>query len=192
MRSGSRFCLLLLLALGFSSPASALTFDLDVQVVGRADVGGEDTITFQASFVPAGAPAEPIVGYDITIAWDPNELTFGGFTDFFGGFGADPDPAMPGGTFVRRLDLNPKAAGILFEVDFVVEPSATLDGVLDDFRVFIGVANDVGIGSPVGFTHDVSNPEGFGFDVGASSVPEPATLALIASAAAGLGLRRRR
>ena len=39
MRSGSRFCLLLLLALGFSSPASALTFDLDVQVVGRADVG---------------------------------------------------------------------------------------------------------------------------------------------------------
>ncbi|NNL64854.1 MAG: PEP-CTERM sorting domain-containing protein [Myxococcales bacterium] len=190
MRSGFRSCLLLLLALGLSSPASALTFQLDVQEIARAVIGGEDTITYQASFTPAGGL---ITGYDVTIAWDANELSFGGFRDFFGGVGADPSPGLPSGARAARLDLSSpagKAVGALFEIDFVVEPTAVLDGVLDDFQVFIAAPNGSGIGSPLGVSHDVSNPEGFGFDV-ASSVPEPSALALVACAGAGLALRRR-
>jgi hypothetical protein len=135
--------------------------------------------------------APSLNGYDLTIAYDPLELSFLGASELSGlGFDAPPSGGSPGGERVAAIALQAVSSAALFSVSFQVTDVAS-DG-LRDFQVYVdSVANGSGI-APGTLSLD-NGSSGVGIDV----VPEPASGALLVGALAGFAswrasARRRR
>lgn len=171
--------LLALAALVLAAPAArAASVTVAAPGVGPLSYGvggaaaGAGSITFT---VGLDTPTS-VYGYDVTIAWDPGELSFLGSSELSGlGFDVAPAGATPAGERVAALQLSPVLAGDLFSVDFSVLPGSVRDGAAD-FSVFVAPAN--GGGLVVG---TLANPAGAGIDV-----PEPGSSLLVALGLAAL------
>jgi hypothetical protein len=141
------------------------------------------------------APGDPIVftvgldsgvslnGFDLTISWDPAELTFLSVADESGlGLDTVPVGATSAGERISGIELLPVSTDKLFSVTFELVEILT-DGLVD-LRVYADLAtNGGGI-----------SPGGLALDNGAAGVtyfvPEPGT-GILVMAALAVGLRTR-
>jgi hypothetical protein len=172
MRSRGARCLLAFFLFSLAAPARGAGIALAPPALGS---GSEITFTVALDAQTA------INGYDVTIFWDALELSFLSATDLSGlGFDTAPLGATPSGERVATFALTAVEATDLFSVSFDVLPGAHGDG-LDDFGVFVGEANGVGL-----IPGAIDNPGGAGFDV----VPEPHTGGLLALGLIALARRR--
>jgi len=128
--------------------------------------------------------ATSINGYDLTISWDPSELSFSSALELSGlGFDVAPVGSSPAGERVAAISLTAASSTALFQVTFGVV--AVVPDGLSDFAVFVDPqANGSGI-APGSLS--LENPGGAGLDV----VPEPDSGILLGSALALLWAARR-
>lgn len=139
----------------------------------------------QLTFIVGLDEPTAINGYDITLAWDPSELSFSYALSVLAfPFAAAPDGSQSSGTRVASIRLTSFTASALFSVTF--EPIAlTGDGQAD---VWFFVDEDLnGSGLSPG-SLSLANPAGAGIDV----VPEPDTAALFTLGLALLSAARAR
>lgn len=178
---------LLLVAAGPAGTASALSLTLAGPGVGPV-TGGTASKPAQAGdpvTLSVGLDvATQIVGYDVTITWDPTELDFVSASDIPGlAFDTAPTAGQFAGARVSAIDLSAVTTDLLFSVSFVaLDPIA--DG-LPDFRVFVdAMVNGAGI-APGSLS--LANPAGAAIDI----VPEPGSGLLLGLGLAGAWLLRR-
>jgi hypothetical protein len=179
--------------LGLGRAASGLSLTLQGAGVGPISSGigaGIHASDFEPPDEPltflVGLDAQTAInGYDITLAWDPVELSFVNALPVIGlPFSAAPDPSQSGGTRVAAITLTPRVTDALFVVTFDVL-TLTRDG-LADVSIFVDpIRNGSGI-SPGSLS--LANPGGAGIDM----IPEPGSGALLALGLGGLGAARRR
>jgi hypothetical protein len=171
-----RFALFLAFVAAAAGPARAVGIALAPPVLGP---GSQIEFT-----VVLDAPTS-INGYDLTIAWDPGELSFLSATELTG-LGFDDAPPLvgadPAGERVAAFELTAVSASDLFSVLFDVLPGALADGD-SDFSVFVAPANGSGL-----IPGAIDDPAGIGYDV----VPEPCTGALLGLGLIALASRRSR
>jgi hypothetical protein len=161
MTTRSRWPLAVLL-LCLASPAWGAAIALAPPELGPAS---------EISFTVALDAPTSINGYDVTISWDPVELSFLSAADLSGlGFDTAPLGLTPAGERVATFALLAVTAADLFSVRFDILPGAFQDGAFD-FAVFVGPANGSGL-----IPGALDNPGGAGFDV----VPEPHSGGLLA------------
>ncbi len=200
MRISHFLCALAAVAVAGSAQALTVNLTLDQEIVG-------DQIIFTVGLDQEVA----VSSFDVSVGWDPTELTLDSTTLLYTGglpFGA------PGDDRARLASLN--IAGPLttdlFSIAFdITNPIA--DGIDDDFFVYVltgpldggpiecpagrdcsgDVPNGTGIAAALGSTEplEFGNRNGFAVGIPASTVPEPGSLALLLAALAPLALRRR-
>lgn len=170
--------------------AEALQITLSGPTVGplTAGLGVEDalapsSITFTVGLDAAAA----IQGYDVTMSWDPSELSFAAASDLSGiGFTLAPSGTTPSGERVASIalpSLSPVNTALLFSATFDV--TAVVHDGAPDFAVFVDSGTNGG-GIAPGALGPIGNPAG-----AAIAVPEPATASLFLLALATLGSRLR-
>ncbi len=162
-------------AVGAAAPALALSITLAGPTTGAlvSGTGVEpaapgETLTFAIGLDTPTA----INGYDLSILWDPSELSFLS-ADELSGLGFDVAPAGSPGGRVAAIDLAPVQASALFQVTFLVLADVVADG-LPDFAVFVNPPVNGGGIAPGSLS--LANPAGAGIDV-----PEPRALWLLAA-----------
>jgi len=185
----SALCTLLCASiLASTRDASALSLTLTGPTSGplTSGIGSEaSSAGAQLGFTIGLDAATAINGYDVTLAWDPAELSLASAAPVAGlPFVVSPDPGASAGARVASITLVATLTSLLFSVTFDVL-ATTADG-LADVRVFVD--DDVnGTGIAPG-SLSLANPGGAGFDV----IPEPASGALLALGLAGLSAARAR
>jgi hypothetical protein len=160
--------------------------------VGTEMASGLTVISFEVALGQTTA----IAAYDLSVAWDPTELSLSSaqqrfpdtslaFPFFVSPVGGNSDGARAG-----VLGFVPYTTTALFRLTFQVLEAGLVDDGEADVRVFVNaLANGPGIYPG---TLTIDNPAGAGIDLVPTHAPEPTTALLVVGGLTGMALARRR